>query len=87
MTYIRKTVSFLKDDYEQLSICIEQLLESIDTLQELYEKKLNYSDYLKATMIYANILKKFKRELSDTYNLKQIKTLERIGIEYEKNTD
>lgn len=72
MTYIRKTVSFLKDDYEQLSICMEQLLESIDTLQELYEKKLNYSDYLKATMIYANILKKFKRELSDTYNLKQI---------------
>ena len=76
--YRRKTVSFEKEDFEQFTVYINQVLETADILKERREKGLNLSDYLTALEIHTKVLKDYKKELYTRYDLGYILTAEKI---------
>ena len=78
MAYKKKMVTIKKDDFSQLVIYIDQVLEIVDVLHERNSKYLNLNDFLKALEVYADFLKRYKSTLIKKYKLNYIDTLENI---------
>ena len=78
MAYKKKMVSIKKDDFSQLIIYIDQMLETVNVLQERNYKHLNLNDFLKALEIYGEILKNYRNKLIEQYKLDYILTLEKL---------
>ena len=83
MTYKRKTVSFKKEDFEQLTIYIDQIIETACILKERNEKSFKLNDFLTALEIHIEILKDYQNNLFDKYNLDYVLTLEKLSKIYD----
>ena len=83
MVYKKKNVTLKKEDFEQLTIYIEQVVETGEILKEQNEKNFKLEDFLTALEIHIKILKDSQNNLFKKYKLDYILTLEKMSNFYE----
>ena len=79
MTYKKKNVSLKKEDFEQFTIYIDQVIETAKILKERNEKNFKLNDFLTALEIHIDILNNYQKSLFEKYNLNYVLTLDKLS--------
>lgn len=76
MSYVKKTVQLKKEEFAQLSIYIQQLLETVKIVKSRHKKRLNFDDWVNALGIHSQILDEYFQKLISTHG---VENLPKIG--------
>lgn len=76
MSYVKKTVQLKKEEFAQLSIYIQQLVETVKIVKKRHKRRLNFDDWVSALSIHSGVLDEYFQNLVSAHN---VENLPKIG--------